>query len=251
MFLLKKLLSACLLPLPLAMALLVVGIAVLWLSERQRLGRWLASTGVLLLLLDAYGVFATTFLNPLEKPYSPLSADAVAALNPKPAAVVVLGSGFLADKRVPANDRLGSTGLARLVEGIRLWRLHPESKLVLSNGLGQGSSAVETATFLGVPTDRLVTEAFSMDTVDEVVAIQNVIGNAPFLLVTSAAHMRRAEALCRARGLSPIPAATDYLMSRGGWSVLDLLPNARELSRADSALHEWIGLLWARLRGAT
>lgn len=250
MFFLKKLISSCLLPFPFGLALLVLGLVVLWgFDKRQRLGRWLVTLGTLILLLGGYGLIARLTLTPLEREHLPLSAAEVLALEPPAQAVVVLGSGFLPDRALPPNDRLGSTGLARLVEGVRLWRLRPQAKLVLSDGLGQGKSMAEIATFLGVPPDRLVLEALSMDTVDEVEAIKKTVGTGSFLLVTSAAHMHRSLALCRAQGLKPIAAATDYVMKRGTWSALDLVPSAGNIIRSENALHEWIGLLWSHLRG--
>jgi uncharacterized SAM-binding protein YcdF (DUF218 family) len=250
MFFLKKLVSSCLLPFPFATGLIVAGLLFSWLSpKRQRLGRWLTSLGALILLLAGYGAIAKVTLNPLEGEHPPLSATEVLALSPPAQAVVVLGSGFLPDRALPANDRLGSTGLARLVEGVRLWRIRPQAKLILSDGLGQGKSMQETAAFLGVPAEKLILEGLSMDTVEEVHAIHAIVGDAPFLLVTSAAHMHRSLAICHAQGLRPIAAATDYVMRRGWLSVLDLIPSTGNIIRSDNAIHEWIGILWSHLRG--
>ena len=79
--------------------------------------------------------------------------------------------------------------------------------------------------------------------------LRPLIGGASFLLVTSAAHMRRSMALCRKQGLAPIAAPTDFIVHRTHWSLVDLVPEADGFEHADHALHEWIGLLWSRLRG--
>jgi uncharacterized SAM-binding protein YcdF (DUF218 family) len=255
LFFLKKWISAWLLPLPAGLALLVVGLGLLWFSKRQLLGRLTVSAGTCLLLVSGYGLLASVALDPLEAAQEPLSAADVLALRPPPTAIVVLGAGYLPEGGLPANDRLGTAGLARVVEAVRLWRIVPRAELVLSNGFGQGQAMSEAATFLGVPPGRIVLEQTAMDTEDEAGAIKAALADhqplaEPFLLVTSGVHMRRAEALCRARGLHPIAAPTDYLMNRGPLSVFTLVPSTGNLMRVDNALHEWTGLLWAHLRGA-
>lgn len=255
MFFLKKFVSAWLLPFPAGLALVVVGLGLLWLSKRQLLGKVAASAGTCLLLFSGYGVGAGMTLDPLELENAPLTTADVLALRPPPGAIVILGAGYISDTSLPANDRLGTAGLARVVEGVRLWRLLPRAELVLSNGFGQGKAMAEAAATLGVPPDRMVLEGTAMDTEDEALAIRTALvehqpTEQPFLLVTSGVHMRRALALCRARGLHPIAAPTDYLMNRGSVSLFALVPSSGNLMRVDSALHEWTGLAWAHLRGA-
>lgn len=247
--LLKKLVSACLLPFPLAVALVLAGLAWLQLSQRQRLGRMTVAAGAAILLLGGYDVLSFALLHPLERQYAPLTPAAIAQLLPAPTAVVVLGGGYNPDEALPANDRLSATTLARLVEGVRLWRLRPQSRLVLSGGQGQAGALAETAAILGVPRGQLVLEDVALDTAEEAERLRPLVGTDPFLLVTSAAHMRRSMALCRKQGLSPVAAPTAFVAGGGEWSALDLIPGASGLSLADQAVHEWLGLLWARLRG--
>jgi uncharacterized SAM-binding protein YcdF (DUF218 family) len=247
---LKKLLAACLLPYPIALSLLLLGLALLWFSaQRQRMGRVLSSIGLLLLLLGGYDVFSGPLLAPLESEYTPLTAASLAALSPSPVAIMVLGSGFRPNLEVPANDRLSANGLVRLTEGVRLLRLVPGARLIVSDGLGQGEALAETATIMGIPRERIALEARSNDTSDEAALLPPLVGSAPFLLVTSAAHMRRAMALFRKQGLHPIAAATDFAHIGSPWTTSDLLPHASGFFRAEYALHEWIGLWWAGLRG--
>lgn len=247
--LLKKLVSACLLPFPFGLALIAVGLGLLWFSPRIRLGRIVASFGALVLLLGGYDVASGVLLRPLEQQYPALTPSMVANLSPAPEAIVVLGAGFHADTTRPPNSRLDSVSLARLVEGVRLWRLLPHARLVVSAGLEQAEALGETAAFLGVPLDHLVRESESLDTADEARLLRPLVGDAPLLLVTSAAHMRRSMALCRKQGLAPIAAPTDFITHRTHWSLVDLVPEVDGFDHADHALHEWIGLFWSRLRG--
>jgi len=102
---------------------------------------------------------------------------------------------------------------------------------------------------MGLPRERITLEARSGDTSDEAALLPPLVGKEPFLLVTSAAHMRRALALCRKQGLNPIAAATDFTRATVDWTAGDLLPRAEGFLRADYALHEWIGYWWSGLRG--
>jgi uncharacterized SAM-binding protein YcdF (DUF218 family) len=175
----------------------------------------------------------------------------VTSLAPAPVAVVVLGSGYRPDPSLPPNDRLSGNGLVRLIEGVRLVQLLPAARLIVSDGFGQGEALAATAAIMGVAHARVVLEGRSVDTSDEAALLPPLVGKAPFLLVTSAAHMRRALALCRKQGLNPIPAATDFTLGASIWSAGDLVPHAGGFFRTDYALHEWIGLLWSSLRGTT
>jgi uncharacterized SAM-binding protein YcdF (DUF218 family) len=246
---LKKLISACLLPFPIALLLLVCGLILLWLTQRQRLGRILVSASALLLLIVGYDMVSRPLIAPLERPYAPLTPEAVAALTPPPAAIVVMGSGFRPNPKLPPNDRLSGNGVVRLVEAVRLARLAPGARLIVSDGLGQGQALAETAAILGVAPQRIAVEPRAFDTAEEAALLPPLVGDAPFLLVTSALHMRRALALCRKQGLHPIAAPTDFILGTGIWTGADLLPNASGFFRTDISLHEWFGYWWSRLRG--
>ena len=66
-------------------------------------------------------------------------------------------------------------------------------------------------------------------------------------LVTHAWHLRRAAPLFEAQGLSVIPAGIQFSRTRID-SVFDLLPTPAGLRDSTFALHEWLGILWYKLR---
>lgn len=245
----KRLLEACLLPFPIVIALLVAGLLVLRFTERERTAQWLLGVAAALSLLTGYGFLDRAMLGPLEGRYHALDAVEVQAMAPAPAAVVLLGAGFRPDADLPPNARLSSTGIARLTESIRLIRLLPQARLIVSDGLGQGQSTADTAVLLGVPRERITVEPRSNDTADEAALLCPLISDAPFLLVTSASHMRRAMALFQKHGLHPIAAPTDFVGGGSPFAVTDLIPSTSNIKRTDIALHEWLGLMWARMRG--
>jgi len=76
------------------------------------------------------------------------------------------------------------------------------------------------------------------------------VGKDKFILVTSAAHMPRAMGLFRKQGMEPIPAPTDYMAGEreGGLRLGMFFPSAGSLEKAGSAIHEYLGMVWGKLR---
>ena len=73
MFLFKKLVAPFLMPVPVCLALLVAGLALLWFTRRQRAGKSLATAGALLLVLFGYGFASNRLLVSLERQYPPVA----------------------------------------------------------------------------------------------------------------------------------------------------------------------------------
>jgi uncharacterized SAM-binding protein YcdF (DUF218 family) len=258
MFLLKKLVGSFLLPLPISSLLLVVGLLLLWFSKRQRLGKVLTTLGTLTLFVFSSSTVANLLVRPLERSFPP-----VFSLTDQPGSpgqtsikwIVVLGAGDHYTPALPFTTQLRDASLSRIVEAIRLHRQLPGSKLVVSEGtMYENMSAAEVmaraAQALGVDERDIVLEQQSRDTEESAKFVQSIVGTDPFVLVTSASHMKRSEALFKKQGLNPIAAPTDYeSMNNLTPGVADLVPNSSGARKSDLALHEYLGLLWARLRG--
>jgi len=67
------------------------------------------------------------------------------------------------------------------------------------------------------------------------------------VLVTHAWHLRRAVPLFESQGLDVIPAGIQFSSTRVD-SIFDLLPSPAGLRDSTFALHEWLGILWYKLR---
>lgn len=242
---LKKLVSYLLLPLPVALALLLAGVVLLWFTTRQRTGKVLVTTALGVLLISSSAVCAG-WIRGLRTEFKPLQSLADA---PGTRWIVVLGSGYSDAPRVPPTFRLDSTGLERLVEAIRLYRTGPGAKLVLSGGtfwghLSQAEALAQAAEALGVPRTDMVLEAASDDTQDEAVLVHPIVRDEPLVLVTSMLHMRRSMRLFQKQGMKPVPAPAGYWPNQSS-----LLPSSGQLTTTDAAEHEYVGMLWSLLRG--
>src|SRR4051812_45853002 len=192
MLLFKKLVAPLLFPLPLCFLLMGAGFALLWFTRRQKAGRVIATSGFAILVVLSYGWISTPLLQSLERVYPPPGAADVAQAK----WIVVLGGGTSSDPSLPITSRATGTTLARLVEGIRLHRQSPGSRLVLSGsavfGSGSDAEAMQAiALGLGVAPERIVLDDESPDTESQAVNVARIVKDEPSVIVTSAFHMRR------------------------------------------------------------
>jgi len=247
MWVLKKVVSRVLFPVPLSLELLFGGLILLWFTRRQRAGRILATGGTLLLLGFSSCFTANALLRPLERQYAPArSADATTARTPVNF-IVVLGGRAYDDPALSPTSRLSPHLLARLVEGIRLQRENPGSKLVVSGSHGSARGMAEVAETLGVPTADIIRLPQPSDTAEEAAQVATLIGRRQFVLVTSAAHMPRALTLFRQHGLAPLAAPADFMAPRHPIDSDDIFPDAYKLLETQGAIYEYLGLAWAWL----
>ncbi|MHB9075678.1 MAG: ElyC/SanA/YdcF family protein [Desulfobaccales bacterium] len=261
LFMMKKIVSQFLNPVSIGLEILVLGLFCLWATKMQRLGKIVVTLGTIFLLLLSLSFTSVKLLTPLEGRFPALlhpetmawqgSADAAS-----PKWIVVLGGGHVSDPRLPVNSQISQAALGRVVEGVRLYKAIPGSKLLLSGGgvydpVPEADVMARIAVLLGVKPQDIMLERDSRDTEEEAVLIAKIVGAQKIILVTSAAHMPRSVALFRKHGLQPIPAPADYLAKGAqGPDLGRFFPNAGPLRQVESAWHEYLGLAWAWLCGS-
>ncbi|HWA85237.1 MAG TPA: ElyC/SanA/YdcF family protein [Opitutus sp.] len=259
MFWLKKVIAFWLMPLPFCLALLALGLWFTRPGRRPRAGRLLVAAGLALLVLLSNKVVSSWMIAPLERAFPPVPEFAAGEPVPPPLAacraVVVLGGGNSDTPAFSAVNRLSNSARARLMEGLRILRLLPGAKLVLSGAgpTGQPSHAsvlAEAAISLGVDPARIVRLDTPRDTEDEAAEVKRRFAREPFVLVTSAWHLRRAMALMRHQGLEPFPCPADYQSRPADHPQFsDYTWDTDSLSRSTWAIYERIGYAWEWLRG--
>jgi len=242
-FLLKKFIAALLLP-PL-MPLWCIAFGLLLLRRRPRLGRFLAWGGLLAVWLLSTPVVVNLITTPLED---------VPILRPEDLArgeaIVILGAG--AHRFMPEYDGPGPNRLAleRLRFGARLAR-YSSLPILLSGEAGPMAETLRVD-FGVAPRWR---DGAALDTEGNALNSAEILRRAGIrtvVLVTHAAHMRRAVAEFRAQGIETIPAPMGFLSSFEGNdpepAFLDYLPGPTAAYSAWYAMHEWTGLLAMKLR---
>ena len=246
-------------PLSICLTLLVAG---LWLTRsprRARLGRVLLLGAIVLLLLFSNKVVSKALIAPFETLY-PAIPELHEDAPPPPALaacrfVVVLGSGHTDTPGLAPTLRLSNSALGRITEGVRLLRVLPAARLVVSGPpIGANPShatmLARAAASFGIAAERVVYVDNARDTEDESLAVKKLVGDAPVALVTSAWHMPRAVALFHHAAVAVLPCPADFMGSRNvdfRWD--DLTWDSASLERSTAAVHEGFGLAWIWLRG--
>jgi len=261
MFILKKIISAFLFPLPFSLLLSFLGLYLLWFTTKQRAGKIVVSVGLVILTLFSYRVIADKLLRPLERQYDAFEMNDSSSLTPiiknedSIKFVVVLGGGHTSDPELPLISQIGKGSLVRLIEGIRIYRKYPGAKLLLSGGnvhdpVSEAEIMARVAMEIGIPERDIILESESKDTRDEALFIKPIVGSEPFVLVTTASHIPRSMALFKKLGMNPIPSPIGHsVRDRQGLHYYSFFPNTGNLFKTELAIHEYLGLTWAKLRG--
>lgn len=237
-------------PMTLTLLLLVIAFLLLWRGHR-RSAIGAAVSAAALLYLSSLALVANALLLPLEAPFSPIDS---ANLPQNIAGIAVLGASYSPHDGVPITAALSGESLQRVAEGVRLAKRYGGSvRLVLSGGVPDGytltASARGYAIFakeMGIDPASMVVLDHSVNTADEVRNLSTLFGKSPFLLVTSASHMRRAMLLFEQTDAHPIPAPTAQGANVAVGILGNLTPRSRNLVATEEAIHEYIGILAAR-----
>ncbi len=233
---------------PLSLVLLILAGLVL-LRRFPRLARSL----ILLSAAALYGLSTPWISGVLQKSLEisvpldlavPLDADAI----------VVLGGGRRTDALEYGSDTANALTLERLRYAAHLQRTS-RLPLMVTGGMPGGGSQPE-----GQLMRDILENEFSVPVkwVEEgsLTTWDNARLSAPRLreagveriaLVSHAWHLRRATPLFEDQGLKVVPAGTQFADTQID-SGLSLLPSALGLRDSYFALHEWLGILWYKLR---
>lgn len=252
---LARILEAALDPLAL-MCLLLLSYVLLKVAKRQ----WRKTVCPLLVALCICVIgtspLPASLLASLERPYS----GATIASLPPADAVVMLGGMTAPSPSDPFGFQFEAS-VDRVVTAIELARQRKGRVLVVGGGLssrvanpGEGEFLRQWIEAWRVPPAPVQVLGACRNTKDEAVrtrALADSQGWQRIILVTSAAHMRRAEATFRRAGLEVVPFACDFEgMSAFPWCWEDvLLPWATGFDRLNRYLHEVVGLWVYRWRG--
>jgi uncharacterized SAM-binding protein YcdF (DUF218 family) len=254
MFLVKKFLTPLFYSLTMTVIFLVVGLSLLLFTRRQKAGKIVTTAGVLLILVLSIGPLPDMMLKPLEDRYPPLMLKTDGAPAAQVKWVVILGGGVRTESGLSLADQIAPNALVRLVEGIGIHHQSPGSRLLLSGGSLYGSDQEakvmeKIAAAMKVRPEAIVLESKSRDTEEQTRFICAIVGKEPFILVTSAFHMSRAMALFHRNGAHPIAAPVNRLtgVNKGLYPSL-FYPSAGGFSKADIAIHEYLGIGWLWLK---
>ncbi|MCD4756920.1 MAG: YdcF family protein [Arcobacteraceae bacterium] len=229
-FILKKIISAMVMPLSIGLFLAIIGLILLYIN-RIKSAKILLTISILWIALISYSPFANSLIKPIATTYKKLEEI------PKDVKYILLVGGDMEN---------------RAWEVLKLYYKIPNAKIITS-GYKSGYAipeAVRTANILyqiQIPKEDIIIHSNPKDTKEEAIEIKQLLGEKPFILVTAAHHMPRAMALFQKEGLHPIAAPANY----NSYSNIDIfsIPNGGNLQKTEIAWHEYLGILWGKLRG--
>jgi uncharacterized SAM-binding protein YcdF (DUF218 family) len=243
---------------PFLVLLMLAGLGVLNLWRRRvetRRRLLLAAVPVVSLILVSTRAVAYFAVGSLEWPYPE------SHLRPEGADAIVVLSGYLRPPtRTFPKARLGADTLNRCLHAAELYSQGPRCLVVVSGGRMEedkpGPTLAEAmADFLthhGVAREDLLRETRSRSTYENAAETWKLLeprGIRRIVLVTDAMHLRRAEECFRSRGFDVLPSGCDYRASEfEGWPT-DFLPSVGAVGDMQRVLHEWVGIIYYRVRG--
>ncbi len=254
-FTLSKILWFLAQPTTLVFVLLLLALLLNFRRKRVLQGLCLG-LAVLILGFSAYTSLGYVAMVPLEqrfeRPAPPASVTGI----------IVLGGGMDTEiNAIRLGYELNRSG-DRFVEALRLARLYPEAKILISGGSGalfpegdtEAAAGPRFFRELGVDPSRIIEEDGSRNTDENVRLTKELVKPRPgdtWLLVTSAYHMPRSVGIFRKAEFPVVPWPTDYFTSGKDTFGLRLDQPAEGVSVTTRAMREWIGLLAYWVSGKT
>ena len=244
MFFLKKIISAFVLPIPIGLFLLLISFIYLMFNSYKKAKIFLF-LGLSCFLFFSFQPISNALLAPLENTHKALLET------PKVNYILVLGSGHKSDDRLAITSEVKMVGINRLVEGIRHYENLGNAKLIVSgySATDENSHALmqeKLAISLGVNPKDIIRLDTPKDTQEEAVEAKKIVGDNKLILVTSASHMKRSFLLFEKEGLNVIASPTNHLAYED--DAYSAYLSARNLRNCETAIHEYLGLLYSYLR---
>jgi uncharacterized SAM-binding protein YcdF (DUF218 family) len=246
-FVLSKVLGFFAAPSNLAIALGLVGLALLP-TRFARAGWWLAAGSLVAMAMLGLSPIGNALIIPLEQRFPVWDASRGA-----PDGIVVLGGAISPDVSAARNDPALNEAAERMTAAVELARRYPDARILFSGGSGaliydegnEAEFALRLLESLGLPRARILLENRSRNTAENAVFSKALAQPKPgerWLLVTSGYHMPRSVGIFRKAGFPVEPYPVDW-RTRGLPDVWRPFPTMGEgLRRSDIAMREWVGL---------
>lgn len=251
MLLLSKAVSQLIIP---PGGLIMLGLLGLIFWKKQW-GRVMVATSFALLWLLSTEPVRDSLTSPLEFEYAAFDPGSV---NTGDAVIVLLGGGVYENApEYGGRDELGRYSMMRTVYASEI-ALKTGADIYATGGVpltdeAEPEGAVMRRWLLkfGRPAGRVFAEIASDNTWENAAYMRKILekrGVSKIVLVTSAWHMPRAVWCFKKNGFKIFPAPTDYLTEQESYDLRSFLPRWTVLGDSGQALHEYLGLLWYRLR---
>jgi uncharacterized SAM-binding protein YcdF (DUF218 family) len=239
-FILSKLLIYFLYPLSWIIVLIVTACFIKNRKYQQRL----IVTSVVLLLVFSNGFLLNQFAR-----FWDIAPD-ISNTNSKYSCAIVLG-GFVSED----NTKNGYLNWAadRFIQGIKLKETGKATHLLFTggssrlnpDGFTEGNWISKELQAFHFPDSTLLFEKRARNTIENIqyskIILESKHLQPPYLLVTSAFHMRRALLICKKAGVKVVPYPCNFFAGKGSISADNFIPSAETLSNWNIYLKEIVG----------
>ncbi len=249
LFIVKKLISAFLLPIPIVIMFFILGLFFLYINSKGK-AKFFLTFSFAFLLLFSNQTFSNALIKPLENSHKALLET------PNVEYIVVLGNGHTTNEDLSITSQVNDTAINRLSEGIKHYKVlknqNKDVRLILSgySGTDKNTHAFmqeKLALALGVKKEDIIRLDSPKDTPQEAIEVKKIVEQKPFILVTSASHMKRSMMIFSKQNLKAIASPTNY-KSHVNKSYNSHF-NALNLEKTELAIHEYLGIAWGKIRG--
>ncbi len=243
--------------LPPGLHFLMISFGLLLCFYSRKLGLAVIVLGIVSLWLLSMPIVAYSLINFLQDQYPILQAEDFKVLKPN-TAIVVLGAGNTVQAEYQYKKTVSDVALHRIHYGAYL-QGKTQFPLILSGGKTNPNIAFSEAELMA----EVLRENFnrksdylenqSLNTADESRLLKPVLKQKHWeqiLLVTNAWHMPRSVYIFQCAGVRVIPAPMGHYVYGPGYALISYFPNMDALAASSIAVHEYLGLIWYRLRYA-
>ncbi len=230
---------------PLSIILMLLLFAIIFTKTRPKVSYRCLILAFSMLILASLAPIADRIMAPIEDHYEAFTRSA------KPVDyVIVLGCGHTTDPTLPETSQLKVCSLQRLVEALRIYRIHPEATIITSGAshsdeVSNAQKMKLAAISLGIPAEKILVETFPKDTEEEAQLIAPRVLGKNVILITNADHMPRSMNYFQQEGVYPIAApAGKWVKDPNGkadWGYY--VPSIKKFEQTTNAWYETIGRL--------
>ncbi|NCD70064.1 YdcF family protein [Mucilaginibacter agri] len=247
MFVLSKVLLFLLFPITWVLAFMVYAIITKKPRRKQRL--------LIISLIVFYIFSAPVILDNYARLWDYPPVDA--AKLPKYSCAIVLG-GFSSEKRDSTGMFNGASD--RFIQGLKLKAMGKASHILITSGNGsldpdgfsEGDWVYTQLKQLNIPDSVILIENKSRNTIENALFTKRLLVQKhlppPYLLVTSAFHMRRSQLIFKKAGLETVPYPCNYTAGFGKFSIFAFWPSTEIFNTWGYYTKELVGYVVAWLR---
>jgi len=217
------------------------------LISKKRVGKILIILGIVFYYFFSITPIADLIISPLENQYK-FSAPALDNVEN-----IVLLIGGVKKGDLPISSKLEESSLFRAIKAVEIYfELTHKPNIIISGSdplFPSNRPAKDIAKFiqnLNIPEENIILEEKSKNTYQSAKEVKKIIGQSPFVLVTSAYHLPRSVYIFRKMGLDPIPLPADF-KAEENYHILDFFPDPQNLRKCDLAFHEYFGILYYKV----